>query len=85
MMRDHKESHKKSGHKFLRDARNGSSNFQTSLFNLRLQRPSLLPFSFSAFPPLPPRVHPHVSYPCLSTIEVKFFEGKEEVENKWNG
>ena len=44
-----------------------------------LQKPSLLPSSFSAFPPPPPRIHPHVIHPLLSTIEVGIFEGKEEV------
>ena len=39
-----------------------------------LQRPSLLPFSFSAFPP-PPLL-------LLSTIKVGIFEGKEEVGKK---
>jgi hypothetical protein len=51
-----------------------------------LQRPSLLPSSFSAIPPPPPllptRIHPHVIHPPLSTIEVGIFEGKEEVGKK---
>ena len=42
-----------------------------------LQRPSLLPYSFSAFPPPPPRNHPHIIHPPLSTIEVGIFEGKK--------
>ena len=45
-----------------------------------LQKPSLLPSSFSAFlPPYPHRIHPHEIHPPLSTIEVGIFESKEEV------
>ena len=51
-----------------------------------LQRLSLLPSSFSAFPPLlpppHPRIHPHVLQFPLSTIEVEIFEGKVEVGKK---
>ena len=46
-----------------------------------LQRPSLIPSSFSAFPP-PPRIHPQVIHPLLSTVKVGIFEGKEEVGKK---
>ena len=48
-----------------------------------LQRPSLLPSSFGAFPPPPPpTIHPHVIYPPLSNIEVGTSESKEEVGEK---
>ena len=43
-----------------------------------LQRRSLLPYSFSAFPP-PPLLHHHVIHPLLSTIEIEIIEGNEEV------
>ena len=42
-----------------------------------LQRPSLLPSSFSAFPSPPLLIHSH-----LSTIEIGILEGKEAVEKK---
>ena len=47
-----------------------------------LQRSSLLPYSFSAFPPPPPRIHSYVIHPSFSTIKVGIFEGKEEVGKK---
>ena len=43
-----------------------------------LQRPRLLPSSFSAFRPPPPLLHHHVIHP-LSTTEVGVCECKEEV------
>ena len=46
------------------------------------QRSSLFPSSFSIFPPLHPRIHPHVFHPPLSTIEVEIFEDKEVGKNR---
>ena len=70
--------------KFWVDARNSSSNFQTSLFNFKNAiEPSLLPSSFNAISSPPPTIHPHVIHPPLSNIEVGIIESKKEVRRKW--
>ncbi len=43
-----------------------------------LQRPSLLPSSFSAFPPPPLLPPPPLIHPPLSTIEIGILDGKEK-------
>ena len=43
-----------------------------------LQTPSLLPSSFSAFPPPPLLPPPPLIHPPLSTIEIGILDGKEK-------